>query len=394
MSLIPESPEEIMMLQKTFLNISECFEWFFRVIYNGICPVCPSCRARTIMIKRSGNIPFFRCTRCRKEVSIFYNTLFYRSKLTLSKILLLLLYIWLHLTQSQIFLLTGVGKHTIGFYQSCSRVIMINKLEMNRIKLGGPGKRIQIDEAIVRKRKYHRGRPKQQIWIFGMVEEDSPGFKHLLLTVVPNRSMWVLIPIIAHHVLPGSTIISDEWRGYSCLDYFADYQHETVNHSEEFKNHETGANTNKIEGVWSHLRRFFPVTGVREAAIEDYLASFIVRHQGIMTYETFVRELSKYKPTENHVEHAETIIKEEDEMNLLETGDIYAELHDVGSSSSSSCSLSRSQTDDHASPASLTAPSDELISVPVVSEIYSESDASDDPYGAGTGESASEYSED
>ena len=177
------------------------------------------------------------------------------------------------------------------------------------------------------------------------------------------------------------------------MDYFADYQHETVNHSEQFKNHENGANTNKIEGDRSHLRRFFPMTGVRDAAIEDYLASFIVRHQGIMTYETFVRELAKYKPTENHVDDAETIIKEEDEMNLLDTGDIYAELHDVGSSSSSSSSTSRSEADDDASDSHI-AHSDDLHSVPVVSEMYSDSDASEDPYGAGTGESASDYSED
>ena len=91
--------------------------------------------------------------------------------------------------------------------------------------------------------------------------------------------------------------------------------HETVNHSVEFKNPENGANTNKSEGVWSH-RRSFTVIGVREAAIEDYLASFIVRHQGIMTYETFVRELAQYKPTENHAELDQTIIKEQDEMDL------------------------------------------------------------------------------
>ena len=88
--------------------------------------------------------------------------------------------------------------------------------------------------------------------------------------------MWVLIPIITHHILPGSIIISDEWRAYSCLYYFADYHHETVNH------------------------------------ISD----------GQM------------------------------------------------------------------------ARSDDLENVPVVSEIYSESDSSDDPYGAGSGESASEYSDD
>ena len=59
----------------------------------------------------------------------------------------MLLYIWLQFTQTQINLLTGIGKHTIGFYQSCSRVVMMNMIETNQIKLGGTGKEVQIEAA-------------------------------------------------------------------------------------------------------------------------------------------------------------------------------------------------------------------------------------------------------
>ena len=90
------------------------------------------------------------------------------SKLPLNKILLALLLIWLNVSQFQISLLSNISRHTIGYFQSISRVVLMEKLQIETIKLGGPGKHVQIDEAIVRKRKYHRGRQKKQIWIFGI----------------------------------------------------------------------------------------------------------------------------------------------------------------------------------------------------------------------------------
>ena len=91
-----------------------------------------------------------------------------------------------------------------------------------------------------------------------MIEVEAAGFSKILLTRVNDPSRWSLIPIICKHVLPGTTIVSDEWSVYKTLDIMADYCHITVNHSKIFKDPITGACTNKIEGAWAHLLHFLP----------------------------------------------------------------------------------------------------------------------------------------
>ena len=100
--------------------------------------------------------------------------------------------------------------------------------------MGGSGKKVQIDEALIRKRKYHRGRGKEQIWIFGAVEEDAPGYSRLFIQIVPDRSMATLIPLIIANTLPGSIIVSDEWCAYEYLAIMSEYKHITVKHSRNF----------------------------------------------------------------------------------------------------------------------------------------------------------------
>ena len=97
-------------------------------------------------------------------------------------------------------------------------------------KIGGPGKTVKIDESKFGKQKYHKGRRKDGVRVFGGIERDR---KYCFLASVEDRSADTLIPIIKKHVLPGTTIISDCWKTYSHLEEEG-YQHQTVNHSKEF----------------------------------------------------------------------------------------------------------------------------------------------------------------
>ena len=77
---------------------------------------------------------------------------------------------------------------------------------------------------------------------------------------VEDRSADTLIPIIKKHVLPGTIIISDCWKAYSKLEEEG-FQHQTVNHSKEFINKETGAHTNTIESTWRAVKTSLPKHG-------------------------------------------------------------------------------------------------------------------------------------
>ena len=87
-------------------------------------------------------------------------------------------------------------------------------LENDCEKIGGQGKTVEIDESKFGKRKYHRGKRVEGVWVFGGIERES---RRSFFRIVEDRSAETLIPIIKEFVLPGTTIISDCWKAYSSL---------------------------------------------------------------------------------------------------------------------------------------------------------------------------------
>lgn len=62
------------------------------------------------------------------------------------------------------------------------------------------------------------------------------------MEVLENRKAETLLALILKHVHPETTLITDEWKGYSLLKkHFK--RHQTVNHSTDFVDPTTGAYT-------------------------------------------------------------------------------------------------------------------------------------------------------
>ena len=74
------------------------------------------------------------------------------------------------------------------------------------------------------------------------------------------------------HVDPRTTIISDCWRAYQCLENEG-FKHLTVNHTYNFVDPETGAHTNIIERKWRDLKSLVPKYGRRKYHFVGYLAT-------------------------------------------------------------------------------------------------------------------------
>ena len=53
------------------------------------------------------------------------------------------------------------------------REVCLATIEKKTEKIGGGGKRVQIDESKVGKRKHHRGHYTEGQWVFGGIEQDS-----------------------------------------------------------------------------------------------------------------------------------------------------------------------------------------------------------------------------
>jgi len=88
--------------------------------------------------------------------------------------------------------------------------------------------------------KYHREHPIKGQWVFRGVERDSG---RTYLVPVPDRTADTLEAIIRAWILPGTTVISDNWASYRNLESQG-FTHLTVKHSNQFVDPDTGGHTN------------------------------------------------------------------------------------------------------------------------------------------------------
>lgn len=126
--------------------------------------------------------------------------------------------------------------------------------------------------------------------LFGMMERDG----RVKVLAVPNRRTETLIPIITANINPGTTVHSDEYKGYGRLPDYG-YGHESVIHSKfQWKNGD--CHTNSIEGYWSNLKKsiFGTYTYVSPRHLQSYINEFDFRHnnrkEGIM-FDTILSSL-------------------------------------------------------------------------------------------------------
>lgn len=125
---------------------------------------------------------------------------------------------------------------------------------------------------------------KESFWIVGIVEEGTNG-RTLVMPVV-NRNKETMNRITQHFIEPNSIVYTDLWLGYIDVQNHG-LDHLTVNHSCNFINPETGANTQKIEGLWRHFRDHFPKNGVPLRSVMSYIYEFIYRYNFNKTKNTY-----------------------------------------------------------------------------------------------------------
>lgn len=287
----PNSCELCEYTLNSFLVLCENKENLFRFFYNHRVlsenKVCVNCN--TYMSYDAKNCTF-RCrktvyvainkqakkaTRCSYKLSQTKGTFFGEHKISIIKISKFVAY-WALLPHPRSHFLEeelDISSATVVDWSSYLRETCFDFIEKNSTKLGGFGKTVEIDEAKVGKRKYNRGRIIKGNWIFGAIERDS---KKTFIIPVQNRSKETLLPIIKDHILPGTTIISDCWKAYECLETEG-FKHLAVNHSINFVDPVTGANTQQIERLWRDVRSGTPRYGNKTHHLHGHIAEFLFK---------------------------------------------------------------------------------------------------------------------
>lgn len=182
---------------------------------------------------------------------------------------------------------TELSKGTVRSIITDLRMMLRAWLSERKEKIGGPGKTVEIDESAFGKRKYNRGRKMKTRWVVGGVDRET---KKCFFVVVNNRDANTLHNVIREHVLPGTHIITDCWKGYCGVDRIY-YTHSTVNHSKHFINpSDRNIHTQGIESQWAKLKRDMRrrIGRMAVSRTDDYLVEYIWRSMHGSVEELFV----------------------------------------------------------------------------------------------------------
>ena len=253
---------------------------------------CEKCDYSTSLTLKKGHYKF-RCCRsdCRCEKSAFYGTILFNSKVDYTRIMLCA-YLWLNkLPLTKIYETSGLNHITGADYISLFKEIILSTLESEYNIIGGDGIVVEIDETKISKKTTN----KEDIWIFGGIERTQE--KKIFLIRVKDRKSTTLSEEIIKYIKSGSIINSDMWKGY-CNSEELGFNHFKVNHSKYFRDPESGACTNTIEGIWSGIKRTLQNYVKNEENINSGLFEYIWRRKNKNNeWNAFINALKM-----NHIE--------------------------------------------------------------------------------------------
>lgn len=230
----------------------------------------------------------WRCTKCCKRVTLRSGTFFEGIRISFIFMFRLISHWALQTRQVDQVDLIEIDRKTVGSFQQRLRQVANVAMARSDIKLGGPGRIVEIDESLFIKVKHNRGKDlrRPQVWVFGMYERPAdPSQKgRCLFVVVPKRDARTLLSVINQYIASGTCIFSDCWRAYNQIPMLNNYEHRTVNHTYHFVNPGDGTHTNSIESVWNsakiHLKS---MRGVSRSFLSAYINEFIWRRNNCIS---------------------------------------------------------------------------------------------------------------
>lgn len=175
----------------------------------------------------------------------------------------------------------NIEENTImDWYRFCRDRIIEDRSPLTGYdSIGGDGIIVEIDECLLSKRKYNRGRLVNEQWIFGGIERRRDGFpQKFFVIMVHNRTKSTLQRAIQEKILPGSTIYHDGWAAYGDLEEIG-FQHGEVIHDRNFVNPlNPNIHTQNIENFWMRFKKHMNKKGTnRRIHLDEYFKETIFR---------------------------------------------------------------------------------------------------------------------
>lgn len=216
------------------------------------------------------------CTRkscVKQEASVRLGSWFENSHLTIKQIMLIT-YEWGRNSKIyDVVVDAEVSEKTIIDWYSFIREVIVESMEEINVKIGGIGLTVELDETVIARRKYNRGRIAETQWLVGGVCRET---KEMFFRRVENRCAETLYTVVCENVAEGTNLISDCWRGYNRLREEG-FTLDQINHSENFVDPiNPMIHTQNIENRWLWLKHFLHTKGTNR---KSHLTEYIVEYQ-------------------------------------------------------------------------------------------------------------------
>lgn len=281
-------------------------------------PNCPNCQHK---LKFDDRKLLLRChhnyidpkykkkrRRCDYQISIFNGSFLSGSHLNPSQVLLFIVSwlqkSWCHQTVIENLVISR--RSSVDWRSFCSEVT-VNWFD-NQSPIGGIDVSVEIDETLITKRKYNRGRLVKQIWLFGGIERVSK--KRFVVPLMDEdneplpRNKENLIALIKKFIRQGTTIYSDLWKAYNTLQDEG-YKHFGINHSLNFVDPENcEVHTQNIERLWLDVKQFVKRPGMKCPFLKQYLGRylFLKEHKQNALHSFLIQAKNLYSPSLHHKE--------------------------------------------------------------------------------------------
>lgn len=269
-------------------------EWLMNKNWIAKEKFCQDCPTVEMKLEKNGQTQRWRCGKCKNSTSVFHNTILFNSNLKIVQAIDLI-YFW-SLNTSQNVVMNEI--------QTKSRPVIVKwfkKLSLQTYhimknliprKIGGVGRIIEIDESKFSKRKFNVGRSVRSPWVIGGVDIHSGD---LFFREVLFRNRETIHSVLLECVEIGSTIVTDCWAGYCDLEELG-YIHLKVNHSTNFVDPITGANTQAIENRWSIFKRKFRARSIScNSDLSILFSEFMFKLKfKEKSFETIMNNLNKF----------------------------------------------------------------------------------------------------
>ena len=279
-STASDSQYTLVEFMREFPDDETCLEYLWRTRYSpdGTYADCPKCGPRRVF-KRYGTAQqrqSWTCTACGYHLHPTAGTVFHKSSTSLH----LWFYAMYLMTSTRCGISAKQLERELGVTYKTAWRIAKEIRQILMVQDGGPlGKNagVELDETYVGGKAHNMHKAKRarlggrgtasKTAVFGAVERNG----RVLAVTVPNVDRVTLLPHVRKHVIPASTVYTDEMGAYQPLTENG-YKHQVINHSERV--YVSGdVHTNTIEGFWSLAKR--GIDGVYHAVSAKHLQGYL-----------------------------------------------------------------------------------------------------------------------